>query len=393
MKINIYYLIAALVLISGCKKMDDTYKKFVVPSGITYVERAKMVKTYSGLNRVKFGWKAPADPSVTQAHIYWNNYLDSVALSIPNDADTVSYILDIPEGNYSFIIKTYDDAGNQSVPVEVQGRSIGETFLSNMFNRPLTQAFVDNADGQLQLYWGGADTHNGSIGHQLVYTDEAGAEKQLFVNPETASTILADYKKGTDFSYTTWYVADTTSIDTVKTEVLVVQGNTVRYKLDKSKFQGLFLPTDAPALENIGWFLNNMWDGRTNSDPGFHTPDLAKPAHVSFDTGTSNYSLYSFRLWQRTDWGSAYGHGNPKTFALWGSNDPVPDGSWNSWTKLGDFTSETHELSAGELFQVPTGAPAFRYLRIQVLSTWGYGTEVGPVVMMEIELMGSFEAN
>ena len=203
MKISIYYLIAALVLISGCKKMDDTYKKFVIPSGITYVERAKMVKTYSGLNRVQFGWKAPADPSVTQARIYWNNYLDSVAIDVPADADTISYVLDIPEGSYSFIIKTYDDAGNQSVPVEVQGRSVGETFLSNMFNRQLTNVFFDNAGSQLQLFWGAADTHNGSIGHQVRYTDDAGAEKQVFVDAETAITSLADYKKGSDLSYTT----------------------------------------------------------------------------------------------------------------------------------------------------------------------------------------------
>ncbi len=391
MKINIIYLIAVLLVVCGCNKMDDTYKKFVVPSGITYVERAKMVQTYSGLNRIQFGWKAPADPNVTKARIYWNNYLDSVAFEIPENADTVSYTLDIPEGNYSFIIKTYDDEGHQSVPVEVQGRSIGETFLSNMFNRPLTQAFVDNADGQLQLLWGGADINNGSIGHQLTYTDEAGAEKHVFLKPETGSTVLADYKKGTDFSYTTWYVADTTSIDTLKTAADVVAGNTIRYKLDKSKFQEFYLPTDATALAEIGWFLRNMWDGRTNSDPGFHTPDLPKPAHVTFDTGTSDYSLSSFRLWQRTDWGSAYGHGNPKTFALWGSNDPAPDGSWNSWTKLGDFTSETHELSAGELFEIPAGAPAFRYLRIQVSSTWGYGTDVSAIVIMEIELMGNFD--
>ncbi|MGV3762207.1 DUF4998 domain-containing protein [Parapedobacter sp.] len=392
MKINISYLVAALLVMAGCKKMDDTYKKFVVPSGITYVERAKMVKTYSGLNRIQFGWKAPADPNVTHARIYWNNYLDSVALEIPEDADTVSYLLDIPEGNYSFIVKTYDDEGHQSVPVEVQGRSIGEAFLSNMFNRPLSRAFVDNADGQLQLFWGGADINNGSIGHELTYTDEAGVEKRLFVKAETGSTMLADYKKGTDLSYATWYIADTTSIDTLKTEVDIIAGNSIRYRLDKSKFQEYFLPNDAPALAEIGWFLRNMWDGRTNADPGFHTPDLPKPAHVTFDIGTSDYSLSSFRLWQRTDWGTAYGHGNPKTFALWGSNDPAADGSWDSWTKLGDFTSEAHDITAGELFEIPAGAPAFRYLRVQVSSTWGNGADVGPIVMMEIELMGSFEA-
>jgi len=370
--------------------MDDSYIDYVEPGGITYVERAKMVKTYSGFNRVKFVWPAPVDPNVTKANIYWNNFLDSATVDIPQGLDSIRYFLDIPEGTYSFIIRTYDDAGNRSVPVEVQGRSIGESFVSNMFNRPLIRLFVDNVDGVLQLNWGGADIHNGSIGHQLRYTDELGNLKNLFITPETMTTALADYKKGTDLHYDTWYLADTSSIDTLKTTEVVVAGDKLLYKLDKSKFREYILPTDAAAQVGIGWFVRNMWDGRTNSDPGYHSFSIPKPAHVTVDLGTSDYSLYSFRLWQRTDWGSSYAHGNPKTFTLWGSNTPAADGTYAGWTKLGDFTSNTHNLSEGELFIIPSGAPASRYLRIQVSSTWGFGTANDPIVIMEIELMGNF---
>lgn len=385
MKINISLFMAVLVVIvtTGCKKMDDTYKKYVVPEGITYVERAKAVKTYSGLNRVKFTWAAPVDPSVSRARIYWNNFADSAEFRIPGNADSVSYFLNIPEGMYSFIIKTFDDAGKHSVPVEVQGRSIGATFLSNMFNRPLTQSFVDNANGKLLLNWGGADTYNGSIGHELMYTDITGSIKKLFVAPESAATTLADYKSGTDISYTTWYRADTTSVDTLKTAAAIVPGNTIRYRLDKSKFKEVKLPGDANMA--WGWVMPNMWDGKTNAEPGFHTADAPFPQHITFDLGVSDFSLYSFRTWQRQ--GYQYQIGNMKRFSLWGSNTLAPE--WSSWTKLGDFTSGTHVMTEGELFLIPPGAAAYRYIRIQVHEPWD-GKTVGAFHIMEIELLGNF---
>lgn len=390
MKNYLYFFLALLVMVTGCKKMHDSYIDFVKPGGITYVERAKSVKTYSGFKRIKFEWPGPVDPNVSKAHIYWNNFLDSVIIDIPADIDSIRYFLDIPEGTYSFTIRTYDNLGNRSVPVEVQGRSIGDSFLSNMFNRPLVNAFVDNVDGRLQLNWGGADIHNGSVGHELRYINKSGTETKLFVKPETVTSILNDYKNGTDLVHETWYLADTTSVDTLKTTESVFSSKAIRYKLDRSKFSEYVLPTDAIARADIGWFLRNAWDGNRNPDPGYHSFNVPKPAHVSIDLGTADYSLYSFRLWQRTDWGSSYSHGNPKTFTLWGSNNPASDGSYTGWTKLGDFTSNTHVLADGELFTIPSDAPASRYLRIQVHSTWGYGTAADPIVMMEIELMGNF---
>ncbi len=382
MKTNIYCFIIALVLTAGCKKMDDTYKKYVIPGGVTYVERAKNLLTYTGLSRVKFVWSAPVDPSVTKARIYWNNYADSVELNIPANIDSVSYFLSIPEGTYSFIIRTFDNLGNKSVPVEVQGRSVGPTFLSNMFNRPLISSFIDDASGVLKFTWGGADIYNGSIGLQINYTDKEGSNKNLFVTPETNETSLVDYKEGTGISYTTLYLADTTSVDTLKTAQVLIQPQDVVYRLDRTKFAPLKLAGD--ANEGWGWAMRNMWDGKTNAEPGFHTADAPMPQHITFDLGVTNRSLYSFRTWQRQ--GQPYLGGNLKRFSLWGSNSPAPE--WSHWTKLGDFTSGTHNFTQGELFMIPKGAKAYRYIRIQVQEAWD-GKAVGAFHIMEIELMAN----
>jgi hypothetical protein len=382
MKISIYYFIVALVLVAGCKKMDDTYKEYVIPGGVTYVERAKNVVTFTGLSRVKFVWSAPVDPNVTKARIYWNNYADSVELKIPAGIDSVSYFLSIPEGNYSFIIRTFDDLGNRSVPVEVQGRSVGQTFLSNMFNRPLINSFIDDANGILKFTWGGADTYNGSIGLQLSYTSKQGSEKKLFVNPAATETAVDDYKEGTGITYTTLYLADTTSIDTLKTAQVLIEPGNVVYRLDRTKFAPLKLTGD--ANEAWGWAMRNMWDGKTNAEPGFHTADAPMPQHITFDLGVTNRSLYSFRTWQRQ--GQQYLGGNMRRFSLWGSNTLASE--WSNWTKLGDFTSGTHNFTQGELFMIPKGAKAYRYMRIQVQEAWD-GKTVGAFHVMEIELMAN----
>ncbi|MBZ4190526.1 DUF4998 domain-containing protein [Niabella beijingensis] len=379
-----------LLLIAGCKKMDDTYREYVVPQGITYAERPKNVNTYSGLRRVLFRWPAPVDPSVAAARIYWNNFSDSVEFAIPKNADTVSYMLNIPEGAYSFIIKTFDEKQNTSVPVEVQGRSIGETFLSNMFDRPLNQVFVDNRDGQLRLSWGSADVYNGSIGQELTYTGNNNKIKTVFLPAEEGQTVLDDYKRGGDLFYTTLYRPDSTSIDTLKTAAVKIPGADVRYRLDPSKFGELILDNDALCqYPQLGWKLSQIWSGITNQDPGYHSADLPKPLHITFDIGTSDYAIYSFRTWQRTAYNSAFTGGNLKSFALWGSNQPAQDGSWAGWTKLGTFNSGQHNVTEGELFLLPSGLPAFRYIRIQALATWD-PKPTQAVWIMGIELMGTY---
>ena len=68
---------------------------------------------------------------------------------------------------------------------------------------------------------------------------------------------------------------------------------------------------------------------------------------------------------------------------VYGSNDPNPDGSWDSWTLLGTFesikpsggsgwTSEDIQFACydGEDFEFPDIDPV-RYLRFRVTKVWG----------------------
>lgn len=159
-------------------------------------------------------------------------------------------------------------------------------------------------------------------------------------------------------------------------------------QLDKSKFKVYRLPGDAPA--GYGWVMTRLWDGSTDGSNGFHTANMGTddnpsgfPHHFTFDLGTKA-KLSRFKFWQRPG-AFLYAHGNYKEFEIWGSNSPDQDGSWNGWTKLlecesikpsglpiGEVSNEDKAYALrGEEYIFPLSTPAVRYIRVNVLSTWG----------------------
>src|SRR6186713_2025734 len=171
------YIIPSLLLFmlfSACKKMDSTYKQYVVVGGIPYTGKAKSPKAYAGHNRVKITWLRGADPNVTKARIFWNNYTDSVEVLIKDDADTISVIIDnLPEKDYSFEIKTYDNKGVPSIPVELLSGAFGDRYQSQLLTRPVNSVLLDKND-KLTIKWGNAGISNGAIFTELTYTDLTG---------------------------------------------------------------------------------------------------------------------------------------------------------------------------------------------------------------------------
>lgn len=155
-------------------------------------------------------------------------------------------------------------------------------------------------------------------------------------------------------------------------------------EIDRTDFREVRLPTDtyqghSNGRLTISLMFNDIINNNLNC---FHTIPLSGiPQHFTFDMGITA-KLSRFRLWHR--WGLYFNAGNPKRFEVWGSNDPNPDGSWESWTKLGEYVSQKPsglpigELSAedneymlaGEEFLFDVDNPPVRYLRFRILETW-----------------------
>lgn len=157
-------------------------------------------------------------------------------------------------------------------------------------------------------------------------------------------------------------------------------------KLDKSKFKALNLPTD--TYEPHGSSANTMerlWDD-VWATPGvgcFHTkPNTPIPQWFTFDLGVkARLSRFKFHHQYNT---AHYVAGDPKVMEVYGSNNPNPDGSWDSWIFLGTFesikpsglasgwTEEDTQFACydGEDFEFPE-MEGYRYLRFKILKNWG----------------------
>ena len=162
-------------------------------------------------------------------------------------------------------------------------------------------------------------------------------------------------------------------------------------QLDKSKFKEVDLPGDT-YKPHVGSGMHELWDNSWNSSSVFHTmPGSGLPQWFTFDMGVS-VKLSRFKFYHRLGAGQgatdgAYTGADPRVFEIWGSNDPNPNGDWDStWIKLGDFqsikpsgqpegvvTNEDFQFSVvnGEDFDFPEGIPSVRYLRWKTDKVWG----------------------
>lgn len=158
--------------------------------------------------------------------------------------------------------------------------------------------------------------------------------------------------------------------------------------------------TGAPGAGEV----TTMWDGYTNApfaasgaffffqNVSTNIPYAGLPSSISIDLG-KKYNLSRLVWWPRSNRASVnyaqlYDYTHPKQFELWGSNDPSPDGSYETWTLINTYesirpsgnatpgNSNSTELDrqtglTGESFDIPEGTPPYQYLRYKVFSTWG----------------------
>ncbi|MFD2599446.1 DUF5000 domain-containing lipoprotein [Sphingobacterium corticis] len=159
--------------------------------------------------------------------------------------------------------------------------------------------------------------------------------------------------------------------------------------MDKKKFAEYHLPTDTWQAHTGYRTPSVIWDGNTRvSATIFHSaPGSGMPQHFSFDMGVAA-NLSRFLMYSRLDHEYRFNH--PKVLELWGSNEPNPDGSWESWTKVGTYTSikpsglplgeqtndDINYARAGEEFDVEFQEEPYRYWRWRTLDTWGGNSDV-----------------
>lgn len=333
---------------TACQPLSSTYDEYVVPGGITYTGKATSPQLYAGRNRVKITWLRGTDPTVTKARVFWNNFTDSVEVPIPASGNTISVTIDpLPEKNYGFVIKTYDEQGNTSVPVELLGASFGEKYQSRLLSRPLDAAIRNNQD-QVTLHWGAADISGGAYATAVTYTDPAGNQKVQRVPVAEASTILPAVKPGTPIQYKTIFLPAPLSIDTFYTASQEQQN----YLFDKTDWTVTAFSTQHPGAANLA---TNAIDGKT--DTRWHTIASGAPKYPHFITldMKTEKTITGFELFRMKADDRACDR-----FQLLVSKDNA------TWEDLGTF--DFNRLSdAGQFYEI-SSHPQARYLKLVGLS-------------------------
>lgn len=344
-------IIVLIVVISffQCKEMDDPYKEYIVPNGITYPGKIVSPKARSGMERVEFNWLRGTDLNVTSACIYWNNFSDSVLIDIPADQDTITYLLQpLDEATYSFVIKTYDRNGNVSVPTEVNCKVYGDSYRSYLVNRGIQSHIVEN--GILKIEWSAADITNGMIRTDIQYRNQRGDSVIVRVPWNESSVSIPDYDTDSEFyRYKTYFLPDTLCIDTF---MVAYEENTPLSKLDKKDWVATCdsyepnaqLPTGGPASFTIDDDLNTFWHTQhAEAMPGFPhwlAYDLKKKVEVTCVELNSRKTYFGEGFTQ---------------FMIQGSNDG------ERWENYGNYTLA--KTDATQLFE-PDRRMVTRHIRI-----------------------------
>ncbi len=175
-------------------------------------------------------------------------------------------------------------------------------------------------------------------------------------------------------------------------------------ELDKNKFAEVRLPTDtwqkryaaSPGVPGI-WNGNRATSGQNHNFQSILPSAI--PQWFTFDLGMVA-KLSRMQYWMKA---ALFNEGNAKVIEIWGSTNPDPDGSWESWTLMATFESfkpsglplgqnspeDLAHAAAGDDFTFPPEAPPTRYIRFKTLETWGPSAQ--NVWVNEISLFGAVQ--
>jgi hypothetical protein len=171
-------------------------------------------------------------------------------------------------------------------------------------------------------------------------------------------------------------------------------------QLDKKLFKE-FVPYPGDVNDQIysaSYPMRNLWDGGTAI---FVTKQgLGVPESFTIDLGVAaRFSRMNYL--QRQSTAFYYTSGTPEIFDVYGSNNPPADGDINKWQHLMHCVSKKPSglpinvvsnddlaaAKAGEDFNFPVSAEAYRYIRFKVTKTYGNANNI---TFAEFTFWGAF---
>ncbi len=327
-----------------------------------------------------------------------------VGYTLPNDED-VLYVLaefsaadgtkrNVKASSYSnyIILDGFADENERKVTLSVVNRSENRSEPVEVTIKP-ERAYLHDVFGSLRVRetFGGIDAlfsneHEGEyIFHTMLKNEEGEWEQydRLYTKSKEREYAVRDLPAEPiefAFFFTDKWKNNSDTLVANLTPLFETQ-------LDKALWKHLPLLNDTYTSEYATWAIQNLWNGNTANF--FYVkaalPGLALPNWFTIDLGQE--AKFSRIRVQQLSHANAwiFASGAPQQFEIYGSNSPASDGSWDSWTLLGQYESVKPSGSAlgflsnediavgkaGEDFNFSVDAASYRYIRFKTNRTWG----------------------
>lgn len=261
-------LLAAIVLLAGCSKMDEYKEKYVKNGEITYTGKIDSVKMFSGRNRVKFKALLNSDPRVTNYKVYWGGRADSVTFPVTHQepGGMIEQVIDnIPESEQTFEFVTFDDKGNKSVSTFKNSTAYGARYQESLINRRIIGSVL-NSNLQTSVTLVAMDKATGVFNTEIRYLTTRGDSMACHVPLAVTDTFLVDHKYGSEVIFRAWYKPDTSCIDTFYTAFTTFQpvAGAAWIDLSKQLVKNAGSPFERSSWDGSRWGILANWT--TNAD-------------------------------------------------------------------------------------------------------------------------------
>lgn len=197
----------------SCTKSND-YTKYLETGEIRYAAKPELLKAFPGNERVKLQWQILSDQNINKAKIYWRNKSDSIEVPIIRSPgiDTISVIIPLKEGAYSFDVVHFHADGVRSLAANVSSTSYGPSYVSTLMNRALLSHSWTPANQGIVMNWGSSEST--SIGTKVSYININNDPREFVVGVKTNSSSYTRLLQHSVLEYKTLYKPDTLCIDT-----------------------------------------------------------------------------------------------------------------------------------------------------------------------------------
>jgi hypothetical protein len=336
--------IMIFTIVASCETIDETFEEFTKNGETIYIGRSDTVMVGPGYNKLRLWVAINSDPKISKGLLESNDGSVKHEFDVvrtKNGNDTISFDLDIAEGEYNFGLFLLDRNGNRSVRREFHSKVYGEKYRSSLINRGILS--IEAYETSATFHW--SDSPQNAIETFLTYEDGAGVMQTVKVSNDDTQTTVASYKRGGKIIITTTYKPTENAIEIFEAEPFN-RAFPEEFLLDKSIWNIIDFSTQHPGGANA---VENAIDG----DPGtrWHTyaGQSYYPHHVTVDMGVER-TFSTFELFRMTNDDRAC-----DTFQLLASTDN------QTWTDLGQFKFNRFS-NDGQLYSI-TSQPNARYFK------------------------------